>query len=133
LVSIVASLPLESRNLFNRIFDVDGYLACLSSPQEMHPWIIQQFGSLEAVQVQKTVKVTNCITGEGTLFNELRASRPRDESERLKMQALLVDRGDPRSRASDIAAMELYDASVVASDPLRLARMTKGRCFPSES
>ncbi len=94
---MVASLPLESRNLFNRIFNVDRYLACLSSPEEMHPWIIQQFGSLEAVQVQEIVKVTNRITGEGTLFNELRASRPMDESERLKMQALILDesKNDP--------------------------------------
>jgi hypothetical protein len=87
----VASLPLESRNLFGRIFHVDRYMACLSSPEEMHPWIIQQFGSLEAVRVQKIVKVTNRVTGEGTLFNELRASRPMDEADRLKMQALIID------------------------------------------
>ena len=34
----------------------------------------------------------------------------------------LVDRGDPGSRTSDIGAMELYGASVIAGDPLRLAR-----------
>ncbi|CAN5910007.1 hypothetical protein BH23ACT11_BH23ACT11_12580 [soil metagenome] len=33
----------------------------------------------------------------------------------------LVDRGDPASRTSDMGAMELYAASVVASDPFRLA------------
>ena len=36
--------------------------------------------------------------------------------------AYLVDRGDPASRTSDIGAMELYGASVIAADPLRLAR-----------
>jgi hypothetical protein len=35
--------------------------------------------------------------------------------------ARLVDRGDPANRASDIGAMELYAASVIASDPFRLA------------
>lgn len=97
LVPIVASLPLESRNLFYRIFHVDRYMACLSHPPEMHPWIIQQFGSEEAVRVQKLVKVTNRVTGEGTLFNELRASRPMEESERLKMEALIIDesKNDP--------------------------------------
>ena len=33
----------------------------------------------------------------------------------------LVDRGDPASRTSDIGAMELYAASVVASDPFWVA------------
>jgi hypothetical protein len=36
--------------------------------------------------------------------------------------ARLVDRGDPASATSDIAAMELFAASVVAGDPFRLAR-----------
>jgi hypothetical protein len=35
----------------------------------------------------------------------------------------LVDRGDPASRTSDIGAMELYGASVIAGDPLQLARL----------
>ena len=33
----------------------------------------------------------------------------------------LVDRGDPTNRTSDIGAMELYAASVVASDPFEVA------------
>jgi hypothetical protein len=33
----------------------------------------------------------------------------------------VVDRGDPANRTSDIGAMELYAASVVASDPFRVA------------
>jgi hypothetical protein len=35
--------------------------------------------------------------------------------------ARLVDRGDPANRTSDIGAMELYAASVIASDPFRVA------------
>ena len=34
----------------------------------------------------------------------------------------VVDRGDPANRTSDIGAMELYAASVVASDPFAVAR-----------
>jgi hypothetical protein len=34
----------------------------------------------------------------------------------------IVDRGDPLSRTVDFGGMELYAASVVSSDPLRLAR-----------
>ena len=34
----------------------------------------------------------------------------------------IVDRGDPANRTSDIGAMELYAAPVVASDPFRVAQ-----------
>jgi hypothetical protein len=33
----------------------------------------------------------------------------------------IVDRGDPLNRTSDFGAMELYAASVVSSDPFRVA------------
>ncbi|ABG05486.1 conserved hypothetical protein [Rubrobacter xylanophilus DSM 9941] len=38
----------------------------------------------------------------------------------------IVDRGDPASRTSDIGAMELYAAPVVASDPFRVAAALRG-------
>jgi len=38
------------------------------------------------------------------------------------MLARLVDRGDPLNRTADIGAMELYAASVIASDPFRVAQ-----------
>jgi hypothetical protein len=38
----------------------------------------------------------------------------------------LVDRGDPASRTSDMGAMELYAASVVASDPFAVAATLDG-------
>ena len=34
----------------------------------------------------------------------------------------IVDRGEPGSRACDVGSMEIYGASVVASDPFELAR-----------
>jgi hypothetical protein len=37
----------------------------------------------------------------------------------------LVDRGSPANRTSDIGAMELYAASVVASDPFRVADLLR--------
>ena len=41
--------------------------------------------------------------------------------------ARLVDRGDPNSDASDIAAMELFGSSVIASDPFEVARTLRVR------
>lgn len=43
----------------------------------------------------------------------------------------VVDRGDPLARTSDFGAMELYAASVVASDPFRVAE-TLWRCLDHE-
>ena len=42
----------------------------------MVPWIESTFGELAAAERQRVVRVSNLITGEGTLFNELRAKRP---------------------------------------------------------
>ena len=39
----------------------------------------------------------------------------------------LVDRGSPANRTSDIGAMELYAAPVVASDPFRVADVLRNR------
>jgi galactose-1-phosphate uridylyltransferase len=39
----------------------------------------------------------------------------------------IVDRGDPANRTSDMGAMELYAASVVASDPFRVAEALRER------
>ncbi len=42
----------------------------------MHGWIEKFFGSVDAVRAQRVVRVTNRVTHEGALFNELRARRP---------------------------------------------------------
>ena len=39
------------------------------------------------------------------------------------VMARAVDRGDPMNHTSDMGAMELYASSVIASDPLRVARV----------
>ena len=44
-----------------------------------------------------------------------------DDWRRFPPMARLVDRGDPANRTSDIGAMELYAASVISSDPFRVA------------
>ena len=42
----------------------------------MHAWITRLFGSVDAVREQRIVRVTNNVTFEGALFNDLRAMRP---------------------------------------------------------
>ena len=43
----------------------------------------------------------------------------------------MVDRGDPANRTADFGAMELYAASVVSSDPFKVAR-TIFECMGTE-
>ena len=38
----------------------------------------------------------------------------------------LVDRGDPSNKTADFGGMELYAASVIASDPFRVAAFMRG-------
>jgi hypothetical protein len=73
---IVDALPDESRERFGRIFHLSATTGRLSAPRVMQPWIENYFGSLEAVTTQHIVKVTNLVTWEGALFNDLRARRP---------------------------------------------------------
>ena len=74
--SLVAALPARDQIRFRRIFHLDVTTGETAPPSEMQPWLVQQFGSVEAVQQQRIVKVTNRVTLEGALFNALRALRP---------------------------------------------------------
>ncbi len=47
-------------------------------PPELEPWLVETFGSVEAVREQAIVKVSNPVTLEATLFAPLRARRPID-------------------------------------------------------
>ncbi len=76
LPDLVGALPEAERRLFDRLFRVTAAVGRLKPPPEMEPWVVKTFGALEPVLGQKVVKVTNLITLETTLYNELRARRP---------------------------------------------------------
>jgi hypothetical protein len=61
-----------------------------------------------------------------TSFNVAIYQPPMDETEEnwegFPVVVRIVDRGDPTQRTADFGAMELYAASVVSSDPFRLAQ-----------
>ena len=73
---IVEHLPASERALFQRIFRVDVAEGSLVPPDSMRPWIERYFGSVEATLDQTVVRVTNLVTGRGSLFNPLRSQRP---------------------------------------------------------
>ena len=96
LPELISALPPEDRTLAQRFFDVSTTTGRLDPPEAMHAWIAKSFGSTGRVKVQRIVKVTNSITLEGTLFNELRASRPLDTGVSLDLdREIAATEGDP--------------------------------------
>jgi hypothetical protein len=53
----------------------------------MEPWLVEVFGSVEAVRQQTVIKVSNRATGEATLFAPLRARRPIDGAVAADLEA----------------------------------------------
>ncbi len=76
--ALIEGLPPEEREIADRLFDVRATTGRLEVPEEMRGWVEKTFGSVDAVREQRIVRVTNRVTLEGALFNELRASRPFD-------------------------------------------------------
>ncbi|MFQ6013828.1 MAG: hypothetical protein ACE5NP_00110 [Anaerolineae bacterium] len=96
LPQMVENLPSAERKLFHRIFHLSSTTGYLNPPHSMHPWIEGYFGSVEAVRSQRMVKVTNLITMEGALFNQLRASRPMEVKEGGDLKEIIMGNvGDP--------------------------------------
>jgi hypothetical protein len=96
LPALIEGLPPGERAIAERIFDVGVTVGRLEVPEGMHPWIERSFGSVEAVREQRIVKVTNRVTLEGTLFNELRASRPMQTGVDLDLgREIEATKGDP--------------------------------------
>ena len=98
LEALIEGLPPEERLIAGRIFEVASTTGRLIVPQEMRDWAEKTFGSVEAVEEQRVVRVTNRITTEGTLFNGLRSSRPFDmggAGQDLVRREIEGTRGDP--------------------------------------
>jgi len=99
---LVAALPAESQERFNRIFHLSAPTGHLSPPRVMHPWIRKYFGSLEAVTSQQIIKLTNVVTWEGALYNDLRARRPMEVREHDAVRHIIQNNGTgPFSKPED--------------------------------
>lgn len=96
LPSAIAALPREARERAERLFRVEVAVGTSDPPAEMHDWLRGQFGSVEAVERQTVVRVTNRWSLDGTLISPLRGRRP-VQDRRGQSWARLVEetRGDP--------------------------------------
>jgi hypothetical protein len=72
----IAALPPDAKAAAERIYAVSTTTGTLVAPDEMRPWIEKLFGSVDSVTSQRIVRVTDRVTLEGALFNDLRARRP---------------------------------------------------------
>ncbi len=96
LENAIGELPAEVRAVATRILTVSTTIGTLDPPAEMHAWITELFGSVEAVRAQRIVRVTNNVTFEGALFNDLRAMRPMEVKGADEVrQTIEASRNDP--------------------------------------
>ena len=122
LPGLIAALKPGERVLAKRLFDVGVTTGRLELPEGMRGFVERSFGSLEAVREQRIVRVTNRVTLEGTLFNELRASRPMQTGVDLDLgQEVEATEGDafcdPLNRTpSDVFGRVRGKSSVTASN-----------------
>lgn len=78
LPALVEALPAGERAIFERIFALTASTGRLIVPPTMREWVEQRFGSVDKVETQQVIKLTNLITLDGALFNPLRGARPLD-------------------------------------------------------
>jgi hypothetical protein len=85
----IASLPPDARATADRIFTVLTTTGRLDAPAAMHAWITKLFGSVDAVATQHIVRVTNNVTLDGALFNDVRALRPMEVKGADEVRAII--------------------------------------------
>ena len=96
LESRVDALSGDARAMFDRIYHVRTSVGHLNPPESMYGWIQNYFGSVETVRAQQIVKVTNTVTWDGALYNELRARRPIEaRSSKGVIDKVMEKVGDP--------------------------------------
>lgn len=109
LPALIGGLPPEDRTLAERVLAVSATTGRLDPPDGMRAWIEKSFGSVDAVREQRIVKVTNRVTLEGTLFNELRASRPLDTGVSLDLdREISATEGDPFCRPAEGTPADVF-------------------------
>ncbi|HEX2194437.1 MAG TPA: hypothetical protein VHK63_05720 [Candidatus Limnocylindria bacterium] len=92
----IAQLSPESRERLDRIFQLDVAEGRTDPPAEMHAWLRRQFGSVQAVERQAVLRVTNRWSLDGSLLSPLRGKRPVEDGRgEAWSRQVEQSRGDP--------------------------------------
>jgi len=91
----VNALDAGARRAFDRLFEFTVGEARVLPPKPMEDWITKAFAYLAptrdqilaAIRHQKIVHVVNRVTGQGTLFNAIRALRPIEAKDSSNLEA----------------------------------------------
>jgi hypothetical protein len=126
LTELIAKLPPTERTLCERLFLVTVEEGELRVPPAMRPFVLKNFGSVAAVERQKVVRVTNRITLECAIFNELRSQRPQHTNSQDIEQLIEEGRGEsdpfnePLESAEDTFGRVEGAYSITASNVAKL-------------
>jgi hypothetical protein len=101
-------------------------MASLTPIKEREVVIVGRPGADETSLAAAIARVVTVYRSAGVVAHNMAVYLPPlspdgEDWRRFPPIARLVDRGDPGNKTSDIGAMELYAASVIATDPFRLA------------
>jgi hypothetical protein len=101
-------------------------MASLTPIKEREVVIVGRPGADETSLAAAIARVVTVYRSAGVVAHNMAVYLPPlspdgEDWRRFPPIARLVDRGDPANKTSDIGAMELYAASVIATDPFRLA------------
>jgi hypothetical protein len=78
LPTLVGHLAAGARARFDRLYELHVDTARTDPPASMDRWLIDHFGSVDAVREQTVVRIVDRVMLEGTVFAPLRALRPVD-------------------------------------------------------
>ena len=100
--------------------------ASLTPVKEREVWVVGRPGEDELTLAAGMATTLSAYRAQGVVAFNMALYLPplvpdEEDWRRFPPIARLVDRGDPSNKTSDIGAMELFAASVIASDPFRVA------------
>jgi len=91
----IDALPADDRARARDLYDISVSTGRLTTPPELRDWVVAHFGSIEAVEVQQVVRVTDRRSLVGAIFSPLRGQRPqappRESAFRQLVQSTIGD------------------------------------------
>jgi hypothetical protein len=125
LPALIDALPEKDKSLINKIFYISESTGALIYPE--NPEVITGYGPREQVEKQNVIKITNKVTYESSLFNELRSRRPFQTYTQIEL--------DPELRKTDGCIFCMPKAYSVTSEDIFIesGRIKKETCFTASN